>query len=161
MTLVNAEINADGEIKESSYRTGRWAWRHPHKADGSVTYNELKGDVRLIDVDFAYEPGKPVLHDINIYAEPGQKVFPLSAQHMLKQPSQIFESLYDVDDGKIRYDGININKIKADLRRSLGMVLQDVNLLPERSPKISVSESFDATDEECIDRLNAPTRTVL
>jgi len=153
VTLVNAEINADGEIKESSYRTGRWAWRHPHKADGSVTYNELKGDVRLIDVDFAYEPGKPVLHDINIYAEPGQKVAFVGATGAGKTTvTNLLNRFYDVDDGKIRYDGININKIKkADLRRSLGMVLQDVNLFTGTVLENIRFGKLDATDEECID----------
>lgn len=153
VTLVNAEINADGEIKESSHRTGRWAWRHPHKADGSVTYKELKGDVRLIDVDFAYEPGKPVLHDINIYAEPGQKVAFVGATGAGKTTvTNLLNRFYDVDDGKIRYDGININKIKkADLRRSLGMVLQDVNLFTGTVLENIRFGKLDATDEECID----------
>ncbi len=153
VTLVNAEINADGEIRESSHRTGRWAWRHPHKADGSVTYKELKGDVRLIDVDFAYEPGKPVLHDINIYAEPGQKVAFVGATGAGKTTvTNLLNRFYDVDDGKIRYDGININKIKkADLRRSLGMVLQDVNLFTGTVLENIRFGKLDATDEECID----------
>jgi ATP-binding cassette subfamily B multidrug efflux pump len=153
VTLVNAEIDPDGEIKESSRRTGRWAWRHPHKADGSVSFKELRGDVRLLDVDFAYEPGKPVLHDINIYAEPGQKIAFVGATGAGKTTvTNLLNRFYDIDDGKIRYDGININKIKkSDLRRSLGMVLQDVNLFTGTVLENIRYGKLDATDEECID----------
>jgi len=153
VTLVNAEIDPDGEIKESSRRTGRWAWRHPHKADGSVSFKELRGDVRLLDVDFAYEPGKPVLHDINIYAEPGQKIAFVGATGAGKTTvTNLLNRFYDIDDGKIRYAGININKIKkSDLRRSLGMVLQDVNLFTGTVLENIRYGKLDATDEECID----------
>jgi ATP-binding cassette subfamily B protein len=152
VTLVNAEISPDGEIRESIRRTGRWAWRHPHKADGSVSYKELTGDVRLQDVDFAYEPGKPVLHDINIYAEPGQKIAIVGATGAGKTTvTNLLNRFYDIDDGKIRYDGININKIKkSDLRRSLGVVLQDVNLFTGTVLENIRYGKLDATDEECI-----------
>ena len=152
VTLVNAEINPDGEIRESIRRTGRWAWRHPHKADGSVSYKELTGDVRLQDVDFAYEPGKPVLYDINIYAEPGQKIAIVGATGAGKTTvTNLLNRFYDIDDGKIRYDGININKIKkSDLRRSLGVVLQDVNLFTGTVLENIRYGKLDATDEECI-----------
>ena len=129
VTLVRArEVN--GEIVECEERTGMWAWKHPHQADGSVTYTKLQGDVRMFDVDFEYEPGKPVLHNISLYAKPGQKVAFVGATGAGKTTiTNLLNRFYDIADGKIRYDGININKIKKDdLRRSLGMVLQDTNL---------------------------------
>ena len=130
VTLVNAEIAPDGTITESRARTGKWAWRHPHKADGSVTYTELKGDIRLFDVDFGYVPEKIVLHNVSIYAKPGQKIAFVGATGAGKTTiTNLLNRFYDIADGKIRYDGININKIKkADLRRSMGIVLQDTNL---------------------------------
>ncbi len=129
VTLVNARIAPDGSITECEERTGHWAWRHPH-TDGTLTYTELRGDVRMVDVDFAYEEGKDVLHDVSVYAEPGQKVAFVGATGAGKTTiTNLINRFYDIADGKIRYDGININKIKkADLRRSLGIVLQDTNL---------------------------------
>ena len=129
VTLVNAAKDKDGKLTESESRTGLWAWKHPH-SDGSVTYTELKGEVRFYDVDFAYEEGKDVLHDITLYAEPGQKVAFVGATGAGKTTiTNLINRFYDIADGKIRYDGININKIKkSDLRRSLGIVLQDTNL---------------------------------
>ena len=125
VTLVNAEIDENGNIAESDKRTGKWAWRHPHKADGTVTYTELKGDIRMFDVDFGYVPEKIVLHDVTLYAEPGQKVAFVGATGAGKTTiTNLINRFYDIADGKIRYDGININKIrKDDLRRSLGMLL--------------------------------------
>ena len=130
VTLVNADIAEDGTITESAERTGKWAWRHPHKADGTVTYTELKGDIRLFDVDFGYVPNKIVLHNVSIYAKPGQKIAFVGATGAGKTTiTNLLNRFYDIADGKIRYDGININKIKkADLRRSMGIVLQDTNL---------------------------------
>ena len=129
VTLVNAKIDSDGNITETDERTGMWAWKHPH-GDGSLTYTRLRGDVRLVDVDFAYEEGKDVLHDVSVYAEPGQKVAFVGATGAGKTTiTNLINRFYDIADGKIRYDGININKIKkADLRHSLGIVLQDTNL---------------------------------
>ncbi len=128
VTLVNAEINGD-EIKEVDYYTGKWAWKHPHH-DGTLTYAELKGHIELIDVDFGYEPNKLVLHDVSLYAKPGQKIAFVGATGAGKTTiTNLINRFYDIENGKIRYDGININKIKKpDLRRSLGMVLQDVSL---------------------------------
>lgn len=128
VTLVNAEIK-DGEIVETQKHTGHWAWKHPH-GDGSVTYTELKGDVVFDDVDFSYDGKKTVLHNISLYAKPGQKVAFVGATGAGKTTiTNLINRFYDIADGKIRYDGININKIKkADLRRSLGIVLQDTNL---------------------------------
>ncbi|MCI6290305.1 MAG: ABC transporter ATP-binding protein, partial [Clostridiales bacterium] len=118
VTLVNANVDESGNITESAARTGKWAWKHPHKADGSVTYTLLQGDVRMTDVDFAYEEGKEVLHDISLYAEPGQKVAFVGATGAGKTTiTNLINRFYDIADGKIRYDGININKIKKpDLR---------------------------------------------
>jgi len=151
VTLVNAEISSDGSITESEKRTGKWAWKHPH-SDGTVTYTELKGDVRLNDVDFGYNPDKIVLHNIDIYAEPGQKVAFVGATGAGKTTiTNLINRFYDIADGKIRYDGININKIKkADLRRSLGVVLQDVNLFTGTVMENIRYGRLDATDEECI-----------
>ena len=150
VTLVNAAVAADGSITESEQRTGRWAWRHPH-GDGTVTYTLLRGDVRLTDVDFSYEEGKPVLHDVTVYAEPGQKVAFVGATGAGKTTiTNLINRFYDIADGKVRYDGININKIKkADLRRSLGLVLQETNLFTGTVMENIRYGKLDATDEEC------------
>ena len=150
--LVNANIDEQGNITESETRTGKWAWRHPHKAEGTVTYTELKGDILLLDVDFGYVPEKIVLHDISIYAKPGQKIAFVGATGAGKTTiTNLINRFYDIEDGKIRYDGININKIKkADLRRSLGMVLQDTNLFTGTIMDNIRYGKLDATDEECI-----------
>ena len=151
VTLVNANIDENGNITESEKRTGVWAWRHPHH-DGSVTYTRLMGDVRLFDVDFGYVPNKIVLHNIDIFAEPGQKIAFVGATGAGKTTiTNLINRFYDIADGKIRYDGININKIKkADLRRSLGIVLQDVNLFTGTVMDNIRYGRLDATDEECI-----------
>ena len=151
VTLVNAKIDKDGSIIETDERTGKWAWRHPH-GDGTVTYTELRGDVRLTEVDFGYEEGKPVLHDVSVYAEPGQKVAFVGATGAGKTTiTNLINRFYDIADGKIRYDGININKIKkSDLRRSLGIVLQDTNLFTGTVMDNIRYGRLDATDEECI-----------
>ncbi len=150
VTLVNAK-NENGVLTESDTRTGLWAWKHPH-GDGTVTYTELKGEVVMDMVDFAYEEGKDVLHDISLYAEPGQKVAFVGATGAGKTTiTNLINRFYDIADGKIRYDGININKIKkADLRRSLGIVLQDVNLFTGTVMDNIRYGKLDATDEECI-----------
>jgi ATP-binding cassette subfamily B protein len=151
VTLVNCR-EENGEIVECKERTGMWAWKHPHQADGTVTYTKLTGDVRLFDVDFEYEPGKPVLHNISLYAEPGQKVAFVGATGAGKTTiTNLINRFYDIADGKIRYDNININKIKKnDLRRSLGVVLQDVNLFTGTVMDNIRYGKLDATDEECI-----------
>ncbi|MDD6479269.1 MAG: ABC transporter ATP-binding protein [Oscillospiraceae bacterium] len=152
VTLVNAEIDANGNITETDKHTGHWAWKHPHH-DGTTTYTELKGDVRLVDVDFGYTEEKIVLHNVDVYAEPGQKVAFVGATGAGKTTiTNLINRFYDIADGKIRYDGININKIKkADLRRSLGMVLQDVNLFTGTVMENIRYGRLDATDEECIE----------
>ena len=152
VTLVNVKVDADGGLTETEERTGRWAWRHPHQADGSVSYIPLRGDVRLSGVDFAYEEGKPVLHDVSVYAEPGQKVAFVGATGAGKTTiTNLINRFYDIADGKIRYDGINVNKIKkADLRRSLGIVLQDTNLFTGTVMDNIRYGRLDATDEECV-----------
>ena len=151
VTLVNADIAPDGTVTETAERTGHWAWRHPH-SDGTLTYTELRGDVRMVDVDFAYEEGKDVLHDVTVYAEPGQKVAFVGATGAGKTTiTNLINRFYDIADGRIRYDGININKIKkADLRRSLGIVLQDTNLFTGSVMDNIRYGRLDATDEECI-----------
>ena len=151
VTLVNATEDENGNLTETKERTGKWAWRHPHQADGSVTYTPLCGDVRLTEVDFAYEEGKPVLHDVTVYAEPGQKVAFVGATGAGKTTiTNLINRFYDIADGKIRYDGININKIKkSDLRRSLGIVLQDTNLFTGSVMENIRYGRLDATDEEC------------
>ena len=153
VTLVNAKIDEDGNITESAERTGKWAWRHPHKADGSVTYTELKGDIQLFDVDFGYVPDKIVLHNVSIYAKPGQKIAFVGATGAGKTTiTNLLNRFYDIADGKIRYDGININKIKkGDLRRSMGIVLQDTNLFTGTIMENIRYGKLDATDEECIE----------
>ncbi len=152
VTLVNAEIDKDGNITETKKRTGKWAWKHPH-GDGTLTYTPLAGDVRLFGVDFAYEEGKDVLHDVTVYAEPGQQVAFVGATGAGKTTiTNLINRFYDIADGKIRYDGININKIKkADLRRSLGIVLQDTNLFTGTVMENIRYGRLDATDEECIE----------
>lgn len=151
VTLVDADISESGEITEAAQRTGRWAWKHPHE-DGTLSYTELKGDVRMVDVDFGYKPEKTVLHDVSVYAEPGQKVAFVGATGAGKTTiTNLINRFYDIDDGKIRYDGININKIKKqDLRRSLGVVLQETNLFTGTVMENIRYGNLDATDEECI-----------
>ena len=152
VTLVNANIAADGTITESEKRTGHWAWKHPHQAEGTVTYTELKGDIVMDMVDFAYVPEKQVLHDVTLYAHPGQKIAFVGATGAGKTTiTNLINRFYDIADGKIRYDGININKIrKADLRRSLGVVLQETNLFTGTVMDNIRYGKLDATDEECI-----------
>ncbi len=149
--LVNAR-EENGELVETSEHTGLWAWKHPHSADGSVTYRRLEGDVVMEQVDFAYVPEKTVLHDISLYARPGQKVAFVGATGAGKTTiTNLINRFYDIADGKIRYDGININKIKKpDLRRSLGVVLQDVNLFTGTVMDNIRYGKLDATDDECI-----------
>ncbi len=150
VTLVNVIENADGTLTETEERTHHWAWKHPH-GDGSLTYTPLRGDVRLLGVDFAYEEGKDVLHDVSVYAEPGQKVAFVGATGAGKTTiTNLINRFYDIADGKIRYDGININKIrKSDLRRSLGIVLQETNLFTGTVMENIRYGRLDATDEEC------------
>jgi len=152
VTLVNAKEDENGNLTECPERTGRWAWKHPHQADGSVTYTELKGDITMYNVDFAYVPEKTVLHDVTLYAHPGQKLAFVGATGAGKTTiTNLINRFYDIADGKIRYDGININKIrKADLRRSLGVVLQDTNLFTGTVMDNIRYGKLDATDEECI-----------
>jgi ATP-binding cassette, subfamily B, multidrug efflux pump len=150
--LVNAKINENGQVEESEKITGLWAWKHPHSADGTVTYTKLTGDVVLDHVDFGYVPEKTVLHDISIHAKPGQKIAFVGATGAGKTTiTNLINRFYDIQDGKIRYDNININKIhKSDLRRSLGIVLQDVNLFTGTVMDNIRYGRLDATDEECI-----------
>ena len=151
VTLVNAKYDEKGELTQSDDRTGLWAWKHPH-GDGTVTYTRLAGDVRLYDVDFSYVEGKTVLHNVSLWAEPGQKIAFVGATGAGKTTiTNLINRFYDIEDGKIRYDGININKIKKpDLRRSLGVVLQDVNLFTGTVMENIRYGKLDATDEECI-----------
>ena len=150
--LVNARENADGTLTECKERTGVWAWKHPHSADGTVTYTKLEGDVTFNDVDFGYDDKKIVLHNIKLYATPGQKIAFVGSTGAGKTTiTNLINQFYDIQDGKIRYDGININKIKkADLRRSLGMVLQDTHLFTGTVMDNIRYGRLDATDEECI-----------
>ena len=150
--LVNAEIAPDGTITETDHHTGKWAWKHPHQADGTVTYTQLRGDVLLDHVDFAYEEGKPVLRDVSVFAKPGQKVAFVGSTGAGKTTiTNLINRFYDIADGKIRYDGININKIvKSDLRRSLGIVLQETNLFTGTVMENIRYGKLDATDEACI-----------
>ena len=152
VTLVNAEIAENGNITESEKRTGVWAWKHPHKADGSITYTRLKGEIEFEDVHFGYEPEKNVLNGISIFAHEGQKVALVGSTGAGKTTiTNLINRFYDVPDGKIRYDGININKIKKDdLRRSLSMVLQDTHLFTGTVMDNIRYGKLDATDEECI-----------
>ena len=151
VTLVNASIAPDGTITESEKRTGHWAWKHPH-GDGTLTYTELKGDITMFNVDFGYVPEKTVLHDVTLYAHPGQKIAFVGATGAGKTTiTNLINRFYDIADGKIRYDDININKIKKpDLRRSLGVVLQDTNLFTGTVMDNIRYGKLDATDEECI-----------
>ena len=150
--LVNAEIDDQGNIRETPERTGRWAWKHFHKADGTTTYRELKGDIVMEHVDFGYVPEKTVLHDVTLYARPGQKIAFVGATGAGKTTiTNLINRFYDIDDGKIRYDDININKIcKPDLRRSLGVVLQETNLFTGTVMDNIRYGKLDATDDACI-----------
>ncbi len=151
VTLVNAKIAPDGTITECAERTGFWAWKHPHQ-DGTLTYTELKGDITMDGVDFGYVPEKQVLYDVTLYAHPGQKIAFVGATGAGKTTiTNLINRFYDIADGKVRYDGININKIcKPDLRRSLGVVLQDTNLFTGTVMDNIRYGKLDATDEECI-----------
>lgn len=151
VTLVSVK-EENGELVETSERTGKWAWRHPHKADGTVTYTRLAGDIRMTSVDFGYVDDQIVLHDVSLYAKPGQKIAFVGATGAGKTTiTNLINRFYDIADGKIRYDGININKIKkSDLRRSLGIVLQDTCLFTGTVMENIRYGRLDATDEECI-----------
>ncbi len=150
--LVNAVESPDGSLTETKERTGTWAWKHPHQADGTVTYTKLEGDVTFDDVDFGYDENKIVLHNIKLYATPGQKIAFVGSTGAGKTTiTNLINRFYDIADGKIRYDGININKIKKpDLRRSLGMVLQDTHLFTGTVMDNIRYGRLDATDEECV-----------
>jgi len=150
VTLVRARKEADGSLTEVPERTGTWAWKHPHKADGTVTYQELTGDVVFDNVDFGYVPEKIVLHDVKLFATPGQKIAFVGSTGAGKTTiTNLINRFYDIQDGKIRYDGININKIKkADLRHSLGIVLQDTHLFTGTVMENIRYGKLDATDEE-------------
>ena len=152
VSLVNCHVAEDGTITECAERTGHWAWRHPH-GDGTLTYTELKGDIVMETVDFGYVPEKQVLYDVSLYARPGQKIAFVGATGAGKTTiTNLINRFYDIADGKIRYDGININKIKKpDLRRSLGVVLQDTNLFTGSVMENIRYGRLDATDEECIE----------
>ncbi|MBQ5317163.1 MAG: ABC transporter ATP-binding protein [Oscillospiraceae bacterium] len=153
VTLVNAHIDADGNVTETEEHTGQWAWKHPHKADGTVTYTPVRGQVQFDDVTFGYDENKTVLHDVSLWAKPGQKIAFVGSTGAGKTTiTNLINRFYDVPDGKIRYDGININKIKKDdLRRSLSMVLQDTHLFTGTVMDNIRYGKLDATDEECID----------
>ena len=150
--LVNAKKDADGNITETKEKTGLWAWKHYHKADGTTTYQELQGDIQMVHVNFGYNSDREILHDITLYAKPGQKIAFVGATGAGKTTiTNLINRFYDIQDGKIRYDGINIYKIKKpDLRRSLGIVLQDVNLFTGTVLDNIRYGRLDATDEECI-----------
>ena len=152
VTLVNARISEDGTVAECTEHTGHWAWKHFHKADGTTTFVELKGDIVMENVDFGYVPEKTVLHDVTLYAHPGQKIAFVGATGAGKTTiTNLINRFYDIADGKIRYDGININKIKKlDLRRSLGVVLQDTNLFTGTVMENIRYGNLDASDEDCI-----------
>ena len=151
VTLVNV-TEKNGNLEETKESTGKWAWKHPHQADGTITYTPLRGDVRFYDVDFAYNPDKVVLHNITLYGKPGQKIAFVGATGAGKTTiTNLINRFYDIADGKIRYDGININKIKkADLRHSLGIVLQDTVLFTGTVMDNIRYGRLDATDEECM-----------
>ena len=153
VTLVRIKEDDNGNVVETNERTGKWAWRHPHKADNTVTYTRLAGDIKMFDVDFGYVENQIVLHDVSLYAEPGQKIAFVGATGAGKTTiTNLINRFYDIADGKIRYDGININKIKkSDLRRSLGIVLQDTCLFTGTVMENIRYGRLDATDEECID----------
>ena len=150
VTLVNVTENPDGSVTESTAHTGHWAWKHPHKDGSPVTYTPLRGDIVMMDVDFGYLPGKTVLHDISLYAKPGQKIAFVGSTGAGKTTiTNLLNRFYDIQDGKIRFDGININKIrKADLRHSLGMILQDTNLFTGTIRENIRFGRLEATDEE-------------
>ncbi len=152
VTLVNCREDADGNIQECAEHTGHWAWKHPHQADGTVTYTKLTGDITMDSVDFGYVPEKTVLHDVTLYANPGQKIAFVGATGAGKTTiTNLINRFYDIADGKIRYDGININKIrKADLRKSLGIVLQDTNLFTGTVMENFRYGNLDASDEACM-----------
>lgn len=152
VTLVNVKENADGSMTETDKRTNVWAWKHPHKSDGSITYKKLEGDISFDDVDFGYNEDKCILHNINMYATPGQKIAFVGSTGAGKTTiTNLINRFYDIADGKIRYDGININKIKKkDLRKSLGIVLQDTHLFTGSIIDNIRYGRLDATDEECI-----------
>ena len=152
VTLVNANIAEDGTVTETQEHTGHWAWKHFHKMEGTTTYTELKGDITMYNVDFGYVPEKTVLHDITLYAHPGEKIAFVGATGAGKTTiTNLINRFYDIEDGKIRYDGININKIKkADLRRSLGVVLQETNLFTGTVMENIRYGNLDASDEDCI-----------
>ena len=151
VTLVNAKYDKDDNLVETSDRTGIWAWKHPHH-DGTTTYHKLEGDITFIDVDFGYVPEKTVLHDINLYGRPGQKIAFVGSTGAGKTTiTNLINRFYDISDGKIRYDGINISKIKKDdLRRSLGIVLQETHLFTGTVMENIRYGRLEATDEECI-----------
>lgn len=150
VTLAQIKKDDKGNITKTNERTGMWAWKHPHKADGSITYTELKGDIRMFDVDFGYVSGQTILHHVSLYAKPGQKIAFVGATGAGKTTiTNLLNRFYDIADGKIRFDGININKIKkADLRRSIGIVLQDTNLFTGTIKDNIRYGRLDATDEE-------------
>lgn len=150
--LVNARENADGSLTETKERTGVWAWKHPHKAEGTVTYTKLKGDIVFDDVDFGYNEDKMILRHIKLYAKPGQKIAFVGSTGAGKTTiTNLINRFYDIADGKIRFDGININKIKkSDLRRSLGMVLQDAHLFTGTVMENIRYGRLEATDEQCM-----------
>uniref|UniRef100_UPI0025ECF4F8 ABC transporter ATP-binding protein n=1 Tax=uncultured Pseudoflavonifractor sp. TaxID=1221379 RepID=UPI0025ECF4F8 len=150
--LVNAKEDAAGNLSEADHRTNVWAWKHPHKADGTVTYTRLEGGVVFDGVDFGYDESKLVLHDITLWAKPGQKIAFVGATGAGKTTiTNLINRFYDIADGKIRYDGININKIKKpDLRRSLGIVLQDTHLFTGTVMENIRYGNLDASDEECM-----------
>ena len=150
--LVRAKVDANGEVTPTQEHTGHWAWRHPHQAEGTVTYTPLRGEIVMEHVDFSYDGKKEILHDISLWAKPGQKIAFVGATGAGKTTiTNLINRFYDIDDGKIRYDGININKIhKSDLRRSLGVVLQDVKLFTGTVMDNIRYGRLDATDEECI-----------
>jgi len=152
VTLVNVKTDANGNLVETDERTKHWAWKHPHSAEGTVDYIPLKGDVRMTDVDFGYVEGKTVLHNVTVYAEPGQKVAFVGATGAGKTTiTNLINRFYDIADGKIRYDGINVNKIKKhDLRRSLGLVLQETNLFTGTVMDNIRYGRLEASDDECI-----------
>jgi len=151
--LVNAKELEDGTLVETEERTGIWAWKHPHKAEGTITYKKLQGDIVFDDVDFGYNDEKMVLHNIDLFATPGQKIAFVGSTGAGKTTiTNLINRFYDIQDGKIRYDEININKIKkADLRRSLGMVLQETHLFTGTVMDNIRYGRLDATDEECIE----------
>jgi ATP-binding cassette subfamily B protein len=153
VTLVHIKKDENGNIYETDERTREYAWKHPHKQEGTITYTELKGDIVLSEVDFGYVPERIVLHDVSIYARPGQKIAFVGSTGAGKTTiTNLINRFYDIADGKIRYDGININKIKkADLRKSLGIVLQDTNLFSGTVMENIRYGRLDATDEECIE----------